>query len=283
MMGFNNEKESEQSVFFDAVKKAVYICMLSGSLFFGQGVQAQEKEVGNNASVKKEHVDEKKHLREGENVVSQEVMNVFARIVDPMSEYSEVQGGYLKKNFLDSPEKIRMFREGLANLGYTSDQIDSAEKNFAKDNIVFSKTALERKDFHTIMGHERLHKAIEHCSFDEKKILNDARDEIIRDYKEKEMVWSDEVFIFTKAHPDMLPSEMGEKSKEIIQKHNPILLDKNGGVEGILPIIMNAGEFYTYLYMGKLSPQVEEHLKNTYPDAYALYISLVQSIEADTL
>ncbi len=234
----------------------------------------------------------KKFIASDEFIVPQDVINTFARVVDPgMPPGTEPGGGYFKSNFLDTPEKKEAFRKKLSDKGFSTDDIERISGYFEGDRIVFSDRVLAEEDFKDVLAHERLHKAISHLDSDDLKKINEPRDFLINDYKIKSEEWSseaDSIYVELLGNADaMNPQEREGRHEEyntrkhkLIMSHNPILLDKNDDDSDIdlATVTSRPDEFYTYLMNGRLSPRIEPFIRSNYPDAFKIYNDLRNDI-----
>lgn len=287
--------------------RAFKIIALSIGLIVGTESLAQEKNVNQHAeNDKTEQLDQKdERLREiednhsllqsNEYAVPQKILSTFARIVDPANHWGiqEPAGGYFDNNFLNK-ERAALFTKNLQSEGYSEKEISSFMEQLSGGNIVFSENTLANKDFKNILGHERLHKEIHHLPETEQKVLNEARDFIINDFKSKEAKWigqQDSVYqnIFgdkkdiSEEERVNLSKEYQNQSRRIIESYKPILLDKNGLGDdmNIATVISRPDEFYTYLLMDKFDLSVEQSLKTQFPAAYNIFNNLRNGILND--
>lgn len=225
----------------------------------------------------------KRLIEEEEYVIPKEVMGSFAGIVDPNSPFGFVpSGGYMNADYLTSKRERNQFISELRKLDYNDDEIKSFIGIFREGNIVLGEHVLiEEQNFVEILAHERLHKDIYFLNSNDKSMLNKARDFIIDDLRTKEIRMIDEVSKFIPEYNEGKISfeEYKMIEREIIERHNPILLDKKReiGVD-IATIINRPNEFYTYLYDGRLNPGVETYLRLNFPDSYRIYLQLTERI-----
>lgn len=221
-----------------------------------------------------------KLLSKNEYVVPSDVMIAFSETVDP-SLMGVPAGGFFKKDFLAVNNRKEIFQNKLTELGYSSEQINHFTNLFKDGNLVFNEKDLATVEFSAVLSHERLHREIHNLPEEKKKLLNEARDDVIQDYLSKEERWSakqDGIYLLVKTG-EISEEEHIKLSKAEISKENPILLDQFGGTDGLIPILRNHEEFYTYLAMDKLSPVVKDYLIIKHPQAYETYLNLKEGID----
>lgn len=287
--------------------RAFKILALSIGLIVGSESLAQEKSTNQPVrNYKTEQLDQKDEqlreiednrllLQQGEYAMPPKILNYFARIVDPNNHWDIVEpaGGYFNKNFLDK-EKVALFTKNLKSEGYSQEEISNFIEQLSGKNIVFSENTLANKDFKNILAHERLHKDIDHLPEKNKIILNEARDFIIKDYKDKQTQWVDQLDglyqnIFGnkkdigEEEKTNLFKEYQDQSRRIVESYKPILLDKNelGDDMNIATVTSRPNEFYAYLLMGKFNPSTEQSLKTQFPSAYDIFNNLRKNILND--
>lgn len=214
-----------------------------------------------------------------EYVAPEKVMIAYGEIVDP-NMMGVPAGGFFKKDFLNSSEKKEIFAKKLAALGYSSEQADSLTEEFKSGNIVFNENELKKEKFRDVLAHERLHKEMANLPLAEKSKLDEARDNVLGDFKIKEQEWSEKSDkLYTSLQQGLISEEeYNKQNKAEIKQANPILLDNFGKTDGLIPVIRNAEEFYPYLMMDKFQPQVTSYLQDNYSEAYRIFQNLKEKI-----
>ena len=284
------EKIKNNKFLKDALKVIlVTFFLLKGEPTFAQKLSSEEigkKEKIEYLQPKNQKEIYKNVLKEDESIIPKNVMKAFWEVVDKQSVMDVPMGGYLGKNFLNTKEKEETFVKKLKDLNYSQAEIEKFKSLLEAGNkIVFNEEVLNQDNFLEIVAHERLHKKIAELNPTEKQILNKARDSILMDYREKEQKWSassDSLIQLLKAGQISF-EEYNQKLQAKILEANPILLDykNSASSENIIPILGNKEEFYTYLMMGKLHPQVLDYIKNHFPDAYQIFNQLKNNINLE--
>ena len=269
-----------------ALRRALQIMILAFTLIkadplvAGESGQLSDKDRIVNVDEKKRAELNRALIAEGEYVVPQDVMISYGEVVDP-GMIGVPAGGYFKKDFLAIDDRRDDFQKKLERLGYSQEQAELYANSFESGNIVFNEAELSKEQFQSILKHERMHREIYNLPVDKKQVLDEARDAIIKDYRDKEQRWSakqDSAFLLIK-EGKLTQEEYLELSKAEIIKENPILLDKDGGTSGLMPVLRNSEEFYTYLAMEKFQPKVIDFLIKNYPEAYTIYLNLKEEID----
>jgi len=284
----------ESSIFFEKlrinklVRNALKVIIVTFSLIRAESAFSQtqldsiiDKRDDTKLSQKKSTSEINRSLiTESEYIVPEKVMIAFGEIVDP-GMIGTPAGGYFKRNFLDSQGKQDLFYKKLVYFGYIQKDVERFKSYFQDGNIVFSENELEKEHFSDILVHERLHKGIDNLSKKDKKVLNEARNFILNDFRQKEIQWSndtDSLFVLLQ-EGKISQQEYEIKSKEVVLKTNPILLDTEGTTSGLIPVLRNNEEFYTYLMMNKFQSQVIDYVKNNFPNSYKIFEELKNKIQ----
>jgi hypothetical protein len=279
------EKIRSNSLLRNALKTMVVIfSLMRAESAFGQTkTEVEEKE-----KVRIEYVQQEKNTYEnnrrligkGEHVVPEKVMVVFGEVVDP-GMIGTPAGGYFKKNYLNSRERQNMFFEKMGKLGYSKKETQVFVSYFENGNVVFNENELQKEHFRDVLAHERLHKKIDNLPAEQKIVLNEARDFILKDFREKELRWSqetDSLFnLFQKGEINQY--EYKKKSMDAMIKADSILLDAEGETEGLIPVLINREEFYTYLMMNKFQPSVVEYIQLHFPQSFQIFENLKNGIQ----
>jgi len=262
--------------------KAFKIMILAFALMKVEPLAAQELP----ARDKQEQFDNKQAEKNNrallggkEYVAPEKVMIAYGEIVDP-NMMGVPAGGFFKKDFLNSPAKKEAFAKKLADLGYSSEQANSLIEEFKGGNIVFNEKELKKGEFRDVLAHERMHKEITNLPAEEKKKLDEARDIILDDFRTKEQEWSEKSDkLYASLQKGLISEEeYNAQSKAEIKRANPTLLDNTGQTDGLIPVLRNAEEFYTYLMMNKFHPRVISYLQVNCPEAYRIFQSLKENI-----
>ena len=262
--------------------KAFKVMVLAFALMKAEPLVAQELPARN----KQEQFDDKQVEKNNrallagkEYIAPEKVMIAYGEIVDP-GMMGVPAGGFFKKDFLNSAEKKEDFARKLADLGYSLEQADSLTEEFKSGNIVFNENELKKGEFRDILAHERMHKEINDLPAAEKRKLDEARDKVLDDFRVKEQDWSEKSDkLYTRLQKGLISeAEYNEQSKAAIKLANPILLDNAGQTDGLMPVLRNAEEFYTYLMMDKFQPQVTSYLQSNFPEAYRIFQNLKEKI-----
>ena len=197
-------------------------------------------------------------LSSDEFFVPQKVMYAFGQTMDTKMQESQTPGGtYLKKNYLDSFDKIEMFKLRLIKLGFSQYQINDYIHLFSQSNIIiFNEAETKNQDkFKELRVHERMHKYFYK--------LNSAG----QNYMKK----------VAKAITGRMENEenFGKERR-----------DKNGlkiysGFH-FIQAIFNWQEFYNYLYAGDFTDNALKTLKRDYPIAYKIYQNVIREATRGT-
>ncbi len=173
-----------------------------------------------------------------------------------------------------------MFLKKMEQLGYSEEEARVFMSYFENGNIVLSENELHKEGFRDVLAHERLHKEIDNLPTKQRVVLNEARDFILKDFKEKELRWSQEIdFLFNLLQKgEINEDEYNQRSKDAIMKANPILLDFENETAGLIFILRNQEEFYPYLMMNKLQPSVLEYIRLHFPQSFQIFENLKKEI-----
>lgn len=216
-----------------------------------------------------------------EYVLPLNVLLAFQSIVDSTSFLKEARGAYLSHNFLYGDRDTRLESE-LIQLGYSKNRIQEYISILKGKNIIFSQEDALLKNYETVRAHEWTHKLLaEDISDKDKAVLNEARDFVINDYKNKELASSDSVEAdYTKTSSEAEKQALIEKSLKIFKQSQPVLLGSDSGE--IISILNNSEEFYAYLIGGHLSPNVENTIREKFPEAIKIFDKLKQKVQEKT-
>ena len=234
--------------------------------------RAQEKAAVSDSTKIEQSIDQKeqleKYLRHNEYVADSTVMEIFYQTMDLANakEGMGAAGGFLKKNFLNTPECLENFEGGLKKLGFSGETVDSLTKIFSsKDVIILNNTLLnnERK-FKEVLFHERIHEAMN--DLDEKDLdsLKAGYEDVLNHAP-------------IPANPD---SNFGLTEESFLKdKLDPADIGSYGWYTVLAT--MNWNEFYPYLANGKFVPRVAEEIKRAHPGAYQIFEKMEQTAKVE--
>jgi hypothetical protein len=156
----------------------------------------------------------------------------------------------MSENYLDKKEEVEEFRERLAKLGLSQDEIEFYESLFTStDLIIFRESILKEDFFLKALPHERFHKTIKRVSNDEYKMMRQAAQEIMDRRDEQDLHFVKERYY---------------KGKTSFGFY-------------VAAASMNWEEFYTYLAQGEFDDSVEQALKTNYPEQYEIFNKIRES------
>jgi hypothetical protein len=160
-------------------------------------------------------------------------------------------GLYIDEEKLSRPEEVRL-RELFKGRHVPGDKIDEyIEFLGSRGNIVYPTRGFQCSDFQQIRLHEHVHKFIDQLSTDDQKKLESAAAEV---RSQSGSSWWDWL--------------MG---KSVLQSRTP---EK----AYIVRIAREKWqEFYAYLAMDAFVPEVKDALNKDCPDAYAIYLQVVEA------
>ncbi|MFH1541990.1 MAG: hypothetical protein ABIE84_02740 [bacterium] len=208
------------------------------------------------------HQGYQKYLRPGEFIVPSEVLQAFRQLFDkdmPLAT-NEVEGVYLQKNFLASPQRQEQFRKNLIKLNLTDNQIESLVALFSStDVIIATARIITENKFFDFLLHERMHQAMKRLTPAKRELLTRATKEVLSA--------TDENFQPLITIPDSKQS----KTQPVTKRER--LIDHHQDAT------QNWEEFYTYLSQGSWPPVATQLLSSFHPEAYALYSRLKQACE----
>ncbi|MBU0612591.1 twin-arginine translocation signal domain-containing protein [Patescibacteria group bacterium] len=226
----------------------------------------------------------RKLLIEGEHEAPREVFRCLAEVISP-DNILEPSGGYFNRDYIDTKDEEKEFKKRMKKLGYNDVETQRYRELFSGGSIVFNEKILGEDGFENVLAHERMHKELDNLPEDKKRVLNEARDFILNDYRTRETELNNitDPYLMEVRDKGEEPDYrvFGKMKDEFLKKNSPILLNEDGDMgsgAALMAITRNPREFYTYLMMGELSPRVEEFLKSDFPDAYEIYIGLKNGI-----
>lgn len=192
-----------------------------------------------------------RYLEDREFVIKNEIFDSYARTIDKRPEWlTNPVGGYMSENYLDKKVEVEEFRERLAKLRLSQDEIKFYESLFSSaDLIIFRESILKEDFFLKALPHERFHKTIKQVSNEEYKMMRQAAQEIM-DRKDEQ----DSHFV----------KERYYKGKTSFGFY-------------VAAASMNWEEFYTYLAQGEFDDSVEQTLKTDYPEVYEIFNKIKES------
>ncbi len=234
--------------------------------------KAQEQAAVHDSTNIEQSIEQKeqleKYLRHNEYVADSTVMEAFYRTMDPASarEGMEASGGFLKENFLDTPERIKTFKDNLAKLRLPETTADSLVEVFSsKDVIVLNNALLENvRKFKEILFHERIHEAMNGLDKEDLDSLKAGYEDVLNHAP-------------VPVNPD---SNFG-LTKESFLKDKLDTADIGSYGWYTVLATMRWDEFYPYLANGKFVPRVEEEIKNAHPGAYQIFERMEQAAKVE--
>lgn len=234
--------------------------------------RAQEKAADHDSTKVERSIDQReqleKYLRHNEYIADSTVMGAFYRTMDPANakEGMEASGGFLKKNLLDTPERIETFKDNLTKLHLPETETDSLVKIFSSKDVIVLNDALFKNapKFKEVLFHERIHEAMN--SLDEKDLdsLKAGYEDIVNHAP-------------IPVNPD---SNFGLTEESFLKdKLDPADIGSYGW--HTVFATMHWDEFYPYLANGKFVPRVEEEIKNAHPGAYKVFERMEQTAKVE--
>lgn len=277
----------------ERVRRFSKICLIVGGLLTSgivEKTQAQEVARPGVESVDSLIEHNRSLLRRNEYIVSQDVMRVYTQTVDPRT-FGMVSGGFFQYDYLDTRAERRTFSDSLKVYGYSNEEIQNFRNLFKDNNIVFNEAILRSGEFMNVLQHERMHKYITELSREERTTLNEARDSIISDYNQKHELWVDEEENLLRGYHEKYRDNFNyeesrrvtEQINNLIRRYNPIL--RNGLREyefNVQVVLERPDEFYPYLLIQGLNPEIESYIQTNFPEAFMIYKNLETTIRAET-
>ncbi|MCL4392010.1 hypothetical protein M1413_01640 [Patescibacteria group bacterium] len=216
-----------------------------------------------------------KALKHNEYPVDPAILEVFYRAMttnqavareELRQEGMEPAGGFLKKNFLDAPERLKNFKGGLEKLGLPEGTVDSLAKIFAsKDVIVLNNDLFKNEQkFKEVLLHERIHEAMNDLRTEDLDSLKAGYEDVINHAS-------------IPVNPD---SNFGLSEESFLQDK---MDTANVGSYGWYTVLatMNWDEFYPYLANGKFVPRVEEEVEKAHPSAYRIFKKMEEGAKVE--
>ncbi len=272
------------------------VCVLLGSLAMpgiAKELPAQETGQPQIEAVENRAERNRKLLRKNEYVVPQNILSAWAQAVDPRVAGIPA-GAFLEYDYLNTKEKNELFSNALKTLHYPSDQIRNFMATFKRENnIIFSDSALNSPDFTLTLSHERMHKYISELPPNEQGVLNIARDVIIVDYNRRHEIRSN---ASTKVYEEYRKKPTGtfsmedykraeEQAIESIEQDKPIWWRETYEKYELQVrreiVLAHPNEFYAYLVMGGLEPEIESYIEERFPESADIYRGLATRIKTE--
>lgn len=190
-----------------------------------------------------------------EYVLQDEIFEAYARTVEKRKAFAGASvGGYMSKNYLDRNEEKIEFRNRLAELELSSEEIGFYEQLFTSTDVIIFREALLKKNFFLkALPHERMHKKLKYLKDEERAVMEEAAKEIAL--------------------------RRDDNDEPTLKENESRLLMENALGFCVSAAMTNWEEFYTYLAQGEFDEAAEEELKNSYPQAYKIFIRIRSECE----
>ena len=220
--------------------------VLEGCASFDRGLKTEviDKELRKfNTEINDPH-DFLKYLEAREFIIADEVFTAYANPIDKRPKWlGEPLGGYSPRNYLNTEEEKKELETRLNDMEMSKPEIDFYLSLFQSiDIILLRESTLQNESFPTLLEHERMHKNIVHNTLEDYKKLKKAAQEIM-----------------SRRDKDGIPLVTERVSRDNFR---------------VVAAQMNWTEFYTYMAGNEFGLEAEEMLKNDYPEAHQLYITM---------